>query len=154
MSVQWIYLSRAWNLCEWGKIAGEALTALSMLRLADRREINLEIVQSKLKRVNELLNFLAEEIKSIGEIADRYDIRLSDISSPILKTFLDLYGIANSQDAIKRIAMLNEILKNILEGKYDEEEIDSLERFLRAILRTSTNEVEKLMRPSDTVWIL
>jgi len=153
MSVQWMSLSRAWDLSEWGKVAGEALTALTMLRIAEKRQIDFKQIQDKLRDVNKLISFLTEELESTGDLADRYDIKLSSITSPILKAFLDTYGIANSQDAIKKLTTLSETLKDVIDGKYSEDSIGVLEEFLRIVLKTSTEEVEKLILPSRAVWI-
>ncbi len=151
--LEWSYLSQAWSLCEIGKIASDALSILSEIKVVDTiRKLDSDSI-NKLKRIDTILDALKKEIEAIGDVADEFNIPLADVSSPILQKFLDLHGVANIRDAVDKIEMLSEALDKLLADEYEFADIEQLEDFLKAILKTSTDEVEKLMSSSDSVWV-
>ncbi len=151
---RWEMLSEAWGLGNLGRVAGEGLTALTMLRLAEAGKVKvaLEHCKESLLRVDRLLLSLIDEVKSLRDVSDRYKIPLDSLASPILRAFLGIYGVANSKEALERLDRLRAALRTIVEEGVKREEVEVLEEFLETVLNVSAEEVERLTRSSEMLW--
>jgi len=154
MTSRWETLSRAWSLSNLGKVAGEGLTALMMLRLSKEGKVKEDVKRYKdvLVEVGRIISSLIEEVKSIKDVSEKYKVPLDSLASPLLKASLSIYGIANSYDALKKLENLHITLDRIIKGDYEKEEVRIIEEFLEAILKVSENEIEQLTRFSEVLW--
>jgi len=142
---RWELASAIWSLAELGNIANEALIALIQLKLIDEGALKGErrpLIQ-KIRRAGEIIDKLLEELRVLSSLFDEYT-PVDKIASPVLREFLNEYGIANARDAMKQLNDLRSRLDNILEGKFTPPDVEGIRRFLEAVSRATTAQIDRL----------
>jgi len=151
---RWKILSQAWSVGELSRLAGEALSALAVIRMARAGRVRAtpERLFRSIKEVDRILTLLAEEVRSIERLSDQYSLPLDGLASPLLKAVLDAYGVANAKDALEKLGRLEKTLNKVIQGEFENYDVEELERFLEAVLDATTKEVERLTRFSEVLW--
>jgi len=142
---RWELTSAVWSLTELSSIASEALIALIQLKLVEERvfEDRRHLLIQKIKRANEIIDTLIEEIKGLSSLFGE-NMPVNKVASPVLREFLNEYGIAYARDAINRLNDLKSTLNRILEGQFTSFDVEKIRRFLEAISRATITQIEKL----------
>lgn len=137
----WTLISEAWNLNEIAHIVGDALTALTLLKLDIKKKLTFEEDKEKLKKyilaVKPILSNLLREVDK--------GIKLNSEFSPLVKALQEEYGYADLKKIRRKLKDALNVLKQIERENYKEEELEDLERILECIANEASSRSYELL---------
>ena len=145
MTSRWELASTIWSLAKRGGVANDALIALIKLRLIDRKVMKGDVAPLiyKLKRIDDEIDVLLKETNSLSLIFND-TIPISKVASPMLRGFLNKYGIANADDAKRKLYELKHRLDKVIKGEFTDSDIDDLRKFLEALSMVAIEQIGRL----------
>jgi len=140
VATRWMLISEAWSLNELALKVGDALIALTLLKLSKLQGLAVEESEEELRRrvlaVRPVLHSLLREAKAAAGYG---------YSSPLLKALQREYGYADPNRVSERLRRALEALERVGKGEYRKEDFEELERILECVAYEASQRSQELV---------
>jgi len=139
VATKWVLLSEAWSLNEVAHRAGEALTALTLLKLTRAHEITADEAQlrKRILSVKPVLQNLLTETE--------HAIKTGYAPPPLVRALQEEYGYADLRRVREKLKQILNTIDRIANGSQEEDDIKELERALECIANMAASRTQELI---------